>query len=105
MQRADVPQHCGGLHLQFPGKARVTRVHSALTRLKYYKVAGTDTVVPIMSLGDRLSKMSLRRVDGDPVVNALKRGNLPTLGDVKRSLKVYSHSGLFRAQIDPMVSS
>ena len=42
-----------------------------------------------MSLGDQLSKMSLHRVDGDPVVDALKRGNLPTLGDVKRSLKVY----------------
>lgn len=57
--------------------------------MKYYKVAGTDTVVPIMSLGNQLSKMSLHRVDGDPVVDALKRGKLPTLGDVKRSLKVY----------------
>ncbi|KAG8217650.1 hypothetical protein J3R82DRAFT_5803 [Butyriboletus roseoflavus] len=55
---------------------------------QYYKVAGTDTVVPIMSLGDKLSKMSLHRVDGDPVVDALKQGKLPTLGDVKRSLKL-----------------
>lgn len=43
-----------------------------------------------MSLGDQLSKMTLHRMDGDPVADALKRGNLPTLGDVKRSLKVYS---------------
>ncbi|KAI9571402.1 HORMA domain-containing protein [Boletus coccyginus] len=50
---------------------------------QYYKVAGTDTVVPIMSLGDQLSKMSLHRLDGDPVVDALKRGNLPTLGDME----------------------
>lgn len=57
--------------------------------MKYYKVAGTDIVVPIMSLGDQLSKMSLHRVDGDPVVDVLMRGKLPTLGDVKRSLKVY----------------
>lgn len=42
-----------------------------------------------MSLGDQLSKMSLHRADGDPVVDVLKRGKLPTLGDVKRSLKVY----------------
>ncbi|KAG6376284.1 hypothetical protein JVT61DRAFT_2262 [Boletus reticuloceps] len=42
-----------------------------------------------MFLGDQLSKMSLHRMDGDPVVDALKRGSLPTLGDVKRSLKVY----------------
>lgn len=57
--------------------------------MKYYKVAGTDTVVPIMSLGDQLSRMSLHRIDADPVVDALKRGKLPTLGDVKRSLKVF----------------
>ncbi|KAF8559714.1 hypothetical protein OG21DRAFT_1402333 [Imleria badia] len=55
---------------------------------QYYKVAGTEIVVPIMSLGDQLSKMSLHRVDGDPVADALKRGHLPTLGDVKRTLKV-----------------
>ncbi|KAF8136509.1 HORMA domain-containing protein [Boletus edulis] len=55
---------------------------------QYHKVAGTDTVVPIMFLGDQLSKMSLHRMDGDPVVDALKRGSLPTLGDVKRSLKL-----------------
>ncbi|KAG9312996.1 hypothetical protein JVU11DRAFT_6434 [Chiua virens] len=59
-----------------------------LTRLKYYKAAGTDTIVPIMSLGDKLSKMSLRGVDRDPAVDALKQGRLPTLGDVKRSLKL-----------------
>lgn len=57
--------------------------------MQYYKVADMDTVIPIMSLGDQLSRMSLHRMDGDPVVDALKRGKLPTLGDVKRSLKVY----------------
>lgn len=66
---------------------------------KYYKVAGTDTVVPIMSLGDQLSKMNLHRMDGDPVVDALKQGNLPTLGDVKRSLKVFITLIIPRAHI------
>lgn len=68
---------------------KTTFFRAKLTKIKYYKVAGTDTVVPIMSLGDKLSKMSLHRVDGDPIVDALKQGKLPTLGDVKRSLKVY----------------
>lgn len=86
MQRADVLQHYGGLHVQFPGKARVSRVQPDPTRMKSYEVSDTDTVVPMTSLGDRLSKMSLHRVDVDFVVNA---GNQPTLGDVKRSLKVH----------------
>lgn len=57
--------------------------------MKYYKMPNTDNVVPIMSLGDQLSRMSLNLMDEDPVVDALKSGKLPTLGDVKRSLKVY----------------
>lgn len=70
--------------------------------MKYYRVADTGTVVPIMSLGDQLSRMSLHRTDEDPVVDALKRGKLPTLGDVKRSLKVYLIFYYFRAQIYPV---
>ncbi|KAF9246385.1 HORMA domain-containing protein [Melanogaster broomeanus] len=54
---------------------------------EYYAVPGTDTVVPIMTLGDQLSKMSLCRTGADPMADALKRGKLPTLGEVKRSLK------------------
>ncbi|KIJ69131.1 hypothetical protein HYDPIDRAFT_172597 [Hydnomerulius pinastri MD-312] len=54
---------------------------------QYHKVPGTNTVVPIMSLGDQLSKMSLCRTGCDPMADALKRGKLPTLGEVKRSLK------------------
>ncbi|KAL4062906.1 HORMA domain-containing protein [Scleroderma citrinum] len=55
---------------------------------QYHKVPGTDTVVPIMSLGDQLSKMCLGSSGGrDPLTDALKRGKVPTLGEVKRSLK------------------
>ncbi|KAF9227764.1 hypothetical protein BS17DRAFT_693612 [Gyrodon lividus] len=54
---------------------------------QYHTVPGTDTVVPIMSLGNQLSKLSLCRTGGDPMADALKRGELPTLGEVKRSLK------------------
>src|SRR5438445_9479349 len=43
-----------------------------------------------MSLGDQLSKMSLAYTgDRDPIAEALKDGKLPTLGEVKRSLKVH----------------
>ncbi|KAL4074882.1 HORMA domain-containing protein [Scleroderma yunnanense] len=56
---------------------------------QYHKVPGTDTVVPIMSLGDQLSKMCLGSSGGrDPLTDALKRGKVPTLGEVKRSLKL-----------------
>jgi meiosis-specific protein len=46
-----------------------------------------------MSLGDDLMKLSLsggKKKDVDPVANASKKGRLPTLGEVKRSLKVGS---------------
>lgn len=55
--------------------------------VKYHKLPGSHTVIPIMTLGDQLSKMSLARPD--PVSDALKTGKLPTLGEVKRSVKVH----------------
>ncbi|KAG6330851.1 hypothetical protein ID866_8238 [Astraeus odoratus] len=57
---------------------------------RYYNIPGTNTVVPIMSLGDQLSELSLGRTGSlDPVSETLKRGKLPTLGEVKRSLKLF----------------
>ncbi|KAG2135217.1 HORMA domain-containing protein [Suillus bovinus] len=52
----------------------------------YHKLPGSHTTIPIMTLGDQLSKMSLARPD--PVSEALKKGQMPTLGEVKRSVKV-----------------
>lgn len=40
-----------------------------------------------MTLGDQMSKMSFAR--SDPVSEALKKGQMPTLGEVKRSIKVH----------------
>lgn len=56
---------------------------------QYYTLPGTDITVPIMSLGEDLMKLSLggSRIP-DPIANAAKRGKIPTLGEVKRSLKV-----------------
>ncbi|KAG2750609.1 DNA-binding protein [Suillus brevipes Sb2] len=51
----------------------------------YHKPPGSHTAIPIMTLGDQLSKMSLARTD--PVSEALKKGQMPTLGEVKRSVK------------------
>ncbi|KAG1890749.1 HORMA domain-containing protein [Suillus subluteus] len=51
----------------------------------YHKLPGSRTAIPIMTLGDQLSKMSLARPD--PVSEALKKGQIPTLGEVKRSVK------------------
>ena len=58
--------------------------------VKYHRIAGTDVVVPIMSLGEDMKKLSLG--DGgyskDPMVLAGAAGSLPTFKDVKKSLKV-----------------
>ncbi|KAG2067057.1 DNA-binding protein [Suillus decipiens] len=56
----------------------------------YHKLPGSHTVIPIMTLGDQLSKMSLARPD--PVSEALKKGKIPTLGEVKRSVKAMMKS-------------
>jgi hypothetical protein len=57
---------------------------------QYRRIAGTEFVVPIMSLGEDLKKLSL--VDGgyskDPILLASTEGRLPTFKDVKKSLKV-----------------
>ncbi|KAJ3722802.1 HORMA domain-containing protein [Lentinula guzmanii] len=52
---------------------------------QYHKLAGTDVVVPVMSLSDDLRRMSL--LGKDPVAEAARRGATPTLRDVKRSVK------------------
>jgi meiosis-specific protein len=44
--------------------------------------------VPVMSLGDDLMKLSISGGKrADPVSDATKKGKVPTLGEVKRSLK------------------
>ena len=57
---------------------------------QYRRIAGTDVVIPIMSLGEDLEKLSLG--DGghskDPIMLAGAEGRLPTFKDVKKSLKV-----------------
>jgi hypothetical protein len=48
-------------------------------------------VVPIMSFGNRLQKTPSRgpkRLGRDPVAEAAMKGKVPTLRDVKRSVKV-----------------
>ncbi|KAI9446297.1 HORMA domain-containing protein [Lactarius indigo] len=56
---------------------------------EYQRIAGTDIVVPIMSLGDDLKKLSLGEggYSKDPIMLASAAGRLPTFKDVKRSLK------------------
>ena len=71
-----------------------TRPHNLLYGLisdpQYCEVPGTTEVVPVMTLGDEMMNLSLsgsRQVQ-DPVAEATKKGKVPTLGEVKRSLKV-----------------
>ncbi|KAI0768437.1 HORMA domain-containing protein [Irpex lacteus] len=56
---------------------------------RYYTIPGTDITVPLMSLGEDLMKLSIngRGKKPDPVSDASKKGKVPTLGEVKRSLK------------------
>ncbi|KZT09612.1 HORMA-domain-containing protein [Laetiporus sulphureus 93-53] len=57
---------------------------------EYHKISGTDVVVPVMSLDADLEKLSISggKIKGiDPVTDASRHGRIPTLGDVKRSLK------------------
>uniref|UniRef100_A0A0W0FFC8 HORMA domain-containing protein n=1 Tax=Moniliophthora roreri TaxID=221103 RepID=A0A0W0FFC8_MONRR len=51
---------------------------------RYHTIAGTDTIIPIMTLGENLNKMSLQE---DPLLDSVKKGKIPTLKDVKKSVK------------------
>ncbi|KLO19215.1 DNA-binding protein [Schizopora paradoxa] len=54
----------------------------------YYTLPGTTTTVPIMTLDNQLSNLSLgTKGRGDPVARATLEGKAPTLGDVKQSLR------------------
>ncbi|OSD08508.1 DNA-binding protein [Trametes coccinea BRFM310] len=55
----------------------------------YCKVPGSNAAVPVMSLGEDMMNLSLSgsRRSQDPVADAARRGKVPTLGEVKRSLK------------------
>lgn len=52
--------------------------------LQYFEVNGTGVKVPVMSLGEGLMNMSLN--DSSPIAN--KPARPPTLGEVKKSLRV-----------------
>ena len=62
--------------------------------IQYHHLPGTDTIIPILSLGDDLMKMSLGgpRKDADPAAEASKKGKAPTLGEVQKSLKARINS-------------
>ncbi|KAI0647405.1 HORMA domain-containing protein [Trametes meyenii] len=55
----------------------------------YCKVPGSMDTVPVMSLGEDMMNLSLSgsRPSHDPVADATRKGKIPTLGEVKRSLK------------------
>lgn len=56
---------------------------------KYHKIPGTDVSVPVMTLDADLERLSLHgKKTFDPVSDASKQGRVPTLGEVKKSLKV-----------------
>ncbi|KAH8107944.1 HORMA-domain-containing protein [Cristinia sonorae] len=56
---------------------------------RYYSVPGTSATVPVMSLGEDLMRMSLSgsQERPDPLSDAHKKGRVPSLGEVKKSLK------------------
>jgi meiosis-specific protein len=61
------------------------------TLMQYHTVPGTDLVIPLMTLGEEVTTVtrnSSTQILVDPVAEAVKRGKAPTLGDVKKSVKV-----------------
>jgi hypothetical protein len=84
-------QHYRGIYVQLRGILSVILPGLPLIiPSQYRRIAGTEVVVPIMSLGEDLKRLSL--VDGgcskDPILLASTEGRPPTFKDVKKSLKV-----------------
>lgn len=59
--------------------------------MQYHTLPGTTTTIPVMTLE---SSSPLHRRMKDPVAEAVSKGKLPTLRDVKRSVKVRIYSTL-----------
>ncbi|CAE7116937.1 unnamed protein product [Rhizoctonia solani] len=55
--------------------------------ISYQRVADTDITAPVMSLATNISRMGLMDEE-DPISNATVNGRIPTLGDVKRSVRL-----------------
>ncbi|CAE6397344.1 unnamed protein product [Rhizoctonia solani] len=55
--------------------------------VSYQKVANTDITAPVMSLATSISQMDLVDVE-DPAITAAANGRTPTLGEVKRSVRL-----------------
>ncbi|KAF9446336.1 HORMA-domain-containing protein [Macrolepiota fuliginosa MF-IS2] len=53
---------------------------------RYHKLPESDSIVPIMTLGDDLQRSGIGGL-GDPVAEAARKGRTPTLRDVKKSVK------------------
>ncbi|KAL9715344.1 hypothetical protein Ac2012v2_002008 [Leucoagaricus gongylophorus] len=65
-----------------------TNIVEAYTfNFRYHRLPGTDSIVPIMTLGEDLPRLS-SDIHDDPVTEATKKGLNPTLRDVKKSVKV-----------------
>ena len=64
--------------------SRTARHQTLLIVFQYFEVPGTGVKVPVMSLGEDLMKMSLN--DRDRVTTEPPKP--PTLGEVKKSLRV-----------------
>ncbi|KAH0583612.1 hypothetical protein H2248_009230 [Termitomyces sp. 'cryptogamus'] len=54
---------------------------------QYHTSPDTGVTIPIMTLGEDLRQMSLNNARDSPVTEAAKRGKVPTLLDVKKSVK------------------
>ncbi|TFK30204.1 DNA-binding protein [Coprinopsis marcescibilis] len=68
-----------------------TNIVEAYTfNFQYHQIPGTNAVTPVMTLGGDLQNMSLNnsgRRQKDPVADAIQNGRLPTLREVKKSVK------------------
>lgn len=64
--------------------SQMSRYRALLTFFQYFEVPGTGVKIPMMTLGEDLMKMSLS--DRDAVTS--KSPKPPTLGEVKKSLRV-----------------
>ncbi|TBU35629.1 HORMA-domain-containing protein [Dichomitus squalens] len=80
-------------------------IESYTFNFNYYEVPGTKETIPVMTLGEEMNKLSLSAPSRaqDPVAEAMRKGKVPTLGEVKRSLKALIKN-LIQAttQMDPL---
>lgn len=73
---------------------RISVVEAYTFNFSYHRVPGTNISIPLFSIDEQMRDMKIGNQVGGPLATAALNGKEPTLGDVKKSVKVCPFSSI-----------